>query len=208
MLADMRITEYLDELASKSPAPGGGSVAALVGANGAALVSMVCNLTIGKKGYEEVRDDMVEYLKESERLRDEFIKLIDLDAEAFNEIMDAYRLPKSNDEEKNIRKEAIQAATRKATMVPVRTIELAVELLSLTRETAETGNENVISDAAVAASLGNAAMESGWFNVKINLNGINDDNFIEEITEHIENLFAEGDELYEGAMEIIEKRMD
>lgn len=207
MLVDMKITEYLDELAGKAPAPGGGSVAALVGANGAALVSMVCNLTVGKKGYEDVQDDMKEFLKESEHLRTEFIKLVDLDAEAFNEIIAAYKLPKKTDEEKHIRKEAIQAATRKAILVPVRTIELAIELLSLAKETAESGNKNAVSDAAVAASLGSATMESGWFNVKINLNGITDNNFIEEIATHVETLFEEGDELFEDTMDIVDKRI-
>ncbi|HDR90721.1 MAG TPA: methenyltetrahydrofolate cyclohydrolase [candidate division Zixibacteria bacterium] len=207
MLVDKKLSEFLNELASGASTPGGGSSAALVAANAAALVSMVCNLTIDKKGYEEVQDAIREILHDSEKLREELTRLIDLDAEAFDEIMDAYRLPKSNFEEKAIRKEAIQAATRKASQVPMRTIELAVETLSLAKEVAEVGNKNVLSDAGVAASLASAAVESAWFNVEINLKGIDDDKFVEEMEEHGENLMDEADELYEAALDAVDRMM-
>jgi len=207
MLADMKLTEYLDELASSSSVPGVGSAAALMGANAAALVSMVCNLTIGKKGYEDVADEIGELLVESEKLRHEFVKLVDLDAQAFAEVMDAYKLPKTTEEEKHIRQGAIQAATRKATQVPLRTIELAVELLSLAREAGEYGNKNVISDAGVAATLGVAAMEAAWLNVQINLNPIVDERFKEEILDRGEALLDEGEELYEDAISIVESKI-
>lgn len=206
-MVDKKLSEFLNELASGASTPGGGSSAALVAANAAALVSMVCNLTIDKKGYEEVQDAIREILHDSEKLREELTRLIDLDAEAFDEIMDAYRLPKSNFEEKAIRKEAIQAATRKASQVPMRTIELAVETLSLAKEVAEVGNKNVLSDAGVAASLASAAVESAWFNVEINLKGIDDDKFVEEMEEHGENLMDEADELYEAALDAVDRMM-
>jgi len=205
MLVDKKIGDFLNELASGASTPGGGSSAALVAANAAALVSMVCNLTLDKKGYEDVQEEIREILHDSEKLREELTRLIDLDAEAFDEIMDAYRLPKSNFEEKAIRKEAIQAATRKASQVPMRTIELAVETLSLSKEVAEIGNKNVLSDAGVAASLASAAVESAWFNVEINLKGIEDDKFVEEMEEHGENLMDEADELYEAALDAVDR---
>jgi len=207
MFVEMNVGEFLDKLASKSSTPGGGSVAALAGANAAALVSMVCNLTIGKKGYEDVQEDVAEILHNSEKLRYEFTKLIDLDAEAFNEIMDAYKLPKTSDEEKSVRKEAIQVATRKASQVPLRTLELTVELLSLASESAKVGNKNVLSDAAVAASLASSAMESAWFNVEINLRSINDDVFVNELIERGESLMDEGDELYETTLDTVDERI-
>lgn len=204
MLVDKTLAGFLDELASGSSTPGGGSASALVAANSAALVSMVCNLTLGKKGYETVQDDVRDILHDSEKLREELTRLVDLDAEAFMEIMDAYQLPKTNAEEKAIRKEAIQAATRKASQVPMRTIELAVEVLSLAKEIAEIGNKNVVSDAGVAASLASSAVESAWYNVVINLKSIEDENFVEEMEEHGENLMDEADELYETALDIVD----
>ncbi len=202
MLIESKITEFLDDLAGKSSTPGGGSAAALVGACAAALVSMVFNFTIGKKGYESVQDRVKELLTESERLRAEFTKLIDLDAGAFDKIMAAYKLPKSNDEEKSSRKTAIQAATKEAASVPFKTAELSVELLSLAMESAEIGNKNVVSDAAVAASLAYSSMESAWVNVEINLKSITDDDFVDNMRERGEILMAEGDELYESTLEV------
>lgn len=207
MLVEKTIKDFLDDLASSSSTPGGGSSAALVAANSAALVSMVCNLTIGKKGYENVQDEVREILRDSEKLREEFIRLIDLDAEAFSGIMDAYHLPKTNSEEKAIRKEAIQAETKKAAQVPMRTIELAVETLSLAKEIAEIGNKRLVSDAGVAASLASAAIESAWYNVEINLNSIKDEKFVEEMFQHGENLMDEADELYEASLDIVDRML-
>jgi len=207
VLVDHDIKGFLDELASSSPTPGGGSVAALSGALGTALISMACRLTVGKKGYENVEGDISKILAEADEVRDEFVKLIDLDAEAFGSIIDAYKLPKETDEEKNIRTEAIQAETRKATLIPLRVVELSVKMLSLAREAGENCNKNVISDIGVAASMLNAAVDSAWFNVEINLAGISDVNFIEEITERGELLLDEVEELFEAVIEIADSRI-
>jgi len=208
MLIDHDIRGFIDELASKSPAPGGGSVAALAGALGAGLVSMVCRLTIGKKGYENVEDEIKEILRESESIREEFIKLIDLDAEAFNAIMSAFKLPKSTDEDTHIRTEAIQASTRKATLIPMRVIDLAVKALSLAQAAGTIANNRVMSDIGVAGSMLSAAVESAWFNVEINLNSIKDKKFFDEINDRGELLLDECEELYENVMEIADSIME
>ncbi len=207
MLIDHNIQGFLDELASQSSTPGGGSVAALSAALGTALISMVCRLTLGKKGYESVEENIAEILAETENIREEFVKLIDLDAEAFGAIMEAYKLPKETEEEKNIRLEAIQASTRKATQIPMRVIELSVKMLSLAQEAGEIGNKNVVSDIGVAGAMLNAAVDSAWYNVEINLSGINDKHFFEEISERGELLLDEAEELYENVMEIADSRI-
>lgn len=207
MLIDHNIQGFLDELASQSPTPGGGSVAALSAALGTALISMVCRLTMGKKGYEDVEENIAEILAETENVREEFVKLIDLDAEAFAAIMEAFKLPKETEEDKNIRLEAIQASTRKATQIPMRVIELSVKMLSLAQEAGEIGNKNVVSDIGVAGAMLNAAVDSAWYNVEINLSGINDKHFFEEISERGELLLDEAEELYENVMEIADSRI-
>ena len=208
MLIDHDIRGFIDELASKSPAPGGGSVAALAGALGTGLVSMVCRLTIGKMGYENVEDEIKEILRESESIREEFIKLIDLDAEAFNAIMSAFKLQKSTDEEKHIRTEAIQSSTRKATLIPMRVIDLAIKALSLAQAAGTVANKRVMSDIGVAGSMLDAAVESAWLNVEINLNSIKDKKFFDEINDRGELLLDECEELYESVMEIADSRME
>lgn len=208
MLVDMKINEFLDMLASNAPAPGGGSAAALSGAISAGLVSMVCNLTIGKKGYEDVAEKIKTLLERSEELRAELTKLIDLDTEAFNGIMAAMKLPKETDEQKSVRKEAIQAATKKATQVPMKTMEFSLEILELAREVAEIGNRNAVSDAGVSASLAYAAMESALFNIRINLGSIKDEVFVEEIEERSEDLMDEADELFEEVSDILDSKLE
>lgn len=207
MLVDKTLTEFLNDLASSNSTPGGGSSAALVASNAAALVSMVCNLTLGKNGYEDVQDEVREILRDSEKLREEITRLIDVDAEAFAGIMDAYHLPKTNPEEKAIRKEAIQAETKKAAQVPMRTIELSVEVLSLAKEIAEIGNKRLVSDAGVATTLASAAIEAAWYNVEINLKSIQDEDFVDEMQQHGENLMDEADELYETALDIVDRML-
>ncbi len=207
MLIDRGIDEFLDELASKSPTPGGGSVAALSGALGAGLVSMVCGLTIGKKGYESVEEEMTRILAESDEIRGEMTKLVDLDAEAFNAIIKAYGFKKSTDEERHIRTEAIQASLRKAAEVPMRVIELAVKALSLASEAGKIGNKNVLSDIAVAGVMLNAAVDAAWFNVSVNLDSIKDEKFCDEMSGRGELLLDEAEELYETVMETVDSRM-
>jgi len=178
MLTERTIVKFLGELASNSPAPGGGSVAALSGALGAALASMVANLTIGKKKYLEVEHEMKNILTKSEELRKQFTLLIDQDTEAFNKVMEAFGLPKETDDQKALRTAAIQGATKEATLVPLRVMKLVVDALALTKIAADKGNANSASDAGVAALMLHAAAEGAALNVFINLNTVNDQDFV------------------------------
>jgi len=187
-LASMKIKEFINELASSSPAPGGGSVAALVGSLGAALSSMVCNLTIYKEKYSDVQDEIKEILKKSEKLRKKLIKLIDEDTEAFNDVMKAFKMPKETDEQKKKRSIAIQEGYKKATSIPLDTSKTCEEILDLSMIVAKKGNQNSITDSAVSAIMARSAVESAILNVKINLGSIKDDKFVNNINSEIENL--------------------
>ncbi|MCJ7656416.1 MAG: cyclodeaminase/cyclohydrolase family protein, partial [Candidatus Atribacteria bacterium] len=159
MLIDKKINNFLDELASNSPTPGGGSVAALAGALGAALISMVGNLTIGKKKYEDVEEDFKKIISFSEKLRYELSQLIEEDVKVFNNFMATYKMPKETEDEKKIRAEKIQESLIKAAKVPLRVAYKCLEILSLSKEIAEKGNINVVSDAGVAVLMAEAALE-------------------------------------------------
>lgn len=178
MLTEMTVTTFLDELASNSPAPGGGSVAALSGALGAALTSMVCNLTIGKKKYAAVEPEMKSVLRQAELLRGIFTKLVDRDTEVFNKVMEAYSLPKDSDDQKALRTAAIQGATKEAALVPLEVMKHVIDALALAKAVAERGNSNSISDAGVSALMLHAACEAAALNVQINLRTINDTEFV------------------------------
>ena len=179
MLAGKSVSQFLDELASNSPAPGGGSVAALSGAVGAALTSMVCNLTIGKKKYADVEEQIKTILLSSEGLRKTFTALIDTDAQAFDKVMEAYALPKESDNQKALRTAAIQEATKEAALVPLEVMKHIIDALALTKTAAEKGNANSVSDAGVSALMLNAAAEGTALNVQINLQSITDSDFVE-----------------------------
>lgn len=169
-----KIQEFLDELASDSPAPGGGSVAALCAAMGAALVSMVANLTVGKEKYRENWAEMEQTLARSELLRARFICLMNDDTESFNGFMAAMRMPKDTDEEKAARRAAMENASRAATEVPLATLECCVELAEMANDAMRLGNPNTASDAGSAALLALAAGKAAAYNVRINLPGIKD----------------------------------
>ena len=178
MLTQLSLSQFLEELSSKSPAPGGGSVAALSGALGAALDAMICNLTIGKKKYAEVEDEMRLLLSRAEALTTSFSELVDLDTDAFNKVMEARALPKETDDQKALRDSAIQQATKEAALVPLRVMRLSVDALAVTKAAAEKGNVNSISDAGVSALLLRSAAEGAALNVRINLTSITDQEFV------------------------------
>ncbi len=189
-LTDKPVTTFLDELASNAPAPGGGSVAALSGALGAALVSMVCNLTLGKKGYEEVQNDIEGLLARSEALRQELTDLLEADVAAYTAYSQAAKMPKDTDEQKAARTEAMQIALKNATMVPMRIAEAAVKVMDLCMPTAEKGNKWAVSDAGVAVLMAEAALRSAALNVLINLGSIKDEAFVAEKRAHLDSLLA------------------
>jgi formiminotetrahydrofolate cyclodeaminase len=179
MLASLSISNFLDETASNSPAPGGGSVSALAASLGAALASMVCRLTIGKNSNVTVQTELESVLIKSEKLRAKFTALIDEDTNAFNMVIAAYRLPKETTEQNAQRAAAIQAAYKEATVVPLQLLELCAEAVALLKIIGEKGNKNSLSDAGVAVLMLEAACEGAAMNVRINLANITDLSFVE-----------------------------
>lgn len=206
-LVNKSVTAFLDELASNSPAPGGGSVAALSGALGSALTSMVCRLTIGKKKYAEVDEEMKSVLEASEKLRSMFARLIDTDTDAFNRVMDAYSLPKDTDDQKALRSAAVQAATREATLVPLEVMKHGIDALALARTVAQKGNLNSASDAGVSALLIGACIEAAALNVRINLSGISDTEFVEWKSSEVSSIQRTGKEAVEEVLSIVGEKI-
>ncbi len=188
MLTSKTVIEFLDEVASNSPAPGGGSVSALAGSLGAALTSMVCRLTIGKKKYFDVQSEMEAILNRSEELRGKLVSVIDEDTAAFNKVMAALAMPKETDEQKVQRNSALQEATKAATLVPMKLMELCEEGASLAQTVAEKGNRNSLSDAGVALLLLQAAAHGASLNVQINLPGLEDQRFRDEAHDKVVNV--------------------
>jgi formiminotetrahydrofolate cyclodeaminase len=207
MLVDKTVSQFLDELASSSPAPGGGSVAALAGAVGAALASMVCNLTIGKKKYAEVQDEMKAVLVQTELLREELTHHIDKDTEAFNSLMAAYCLPKGTEQEQSARSAAIQAATKAATLIPLRVMRTCEKALLHARTVAQKGNKNSVSDAGVAALMLQAGCAGAALNVRINLGGLNDTTFVQKIAEESASLSQNVERLTREVLAEVEKSL-
>jgi formiminotetrahydrofolate cyclodeaminase len=177
-LTDKPVTNFLDELASSAPAPGGGSVAALSGALGAALVSMVCNLTLGKKAYADVQDDITDLLAQSEALRDKLTGLLEEDVKAYTGYSTAAKMPRGTDDEKAERAVAMQAALKVATDVPLSIAEAAVEVMDVCQPAADKGNKWAVSDAGVAVLMAEAALRSAALNVLINLGTLKDQEFV------------------------------
>ena len=179
-LAAMDLVDFCAELASDSPAPGGGSIAALNGALSAGLSAMVGNLTYGKKGYEAVRDEMESVAEKAQPLKDFFIEAIDNDTEAFNCLMAAFSLPRKSDEEKKIRQDAIEEATKGATLIPFAVLEKSQAAAELALAAAMKGNRNSLSDAGVAGLTAAACAEGALYNVLINTQEMAADSFRSE----------------------------
>jgi methenyltetrahydrofolate cyclohydrolase len=207
MLTSKTVKSFLDELASNSPAPGGGSVAALAGAMGSALTSMVCSLTIGKKKYANNEAEVKAVLAKSEELRKQFTLLIDKDTDAFNKVMEAYSLPKDSDDQKALRSSAIQASTKEATLVPLEVMKHVIDALALTKVVVEKGNENSISDAGVSALMLYAAVEGAALNVQINLKGIKDSEFVGWKNDELASLLHTAEAMRNEIMLLVEKKL-
>jgi glutamate formiminotransferase/formiminotetrahydrofolate cyclodeaminase len=180
-LAGMTLSAFADETASESPAPGGGSISAYMGALGASLATMVANLSSHKKGWDNRWEEFSNRAEQGQAYKNELIKLVDLDTAAFNKIMEAFSLPKLSDEEKTIRDNAIQNATRYAIEIPFKVMETAFESLTLIKAMVETGNPNSVTDAGVAALCARSAVLGAFMNVKINVSGYKDKVFVDDI---------------------------
>jgi formiminotetrahydrofolate cyclodeaminase len=190
-LADLSIKEFLAKTASNSPVPGGGSIAALSAAIAASLSEMVAHLTIGKKGYEALEEEMQEIAKNAFQYRERLIRYIDKDSNAYNDVMAAFKLPKGTEQERNNREGAIQEALINATLVPLDVARDAFKVIEMAGKIVKQGNKNAVTDAAVAVMMARTAALSALYNVKINLASIKDTNFVEEIREEIKHMESE-----------------
>jgi len=188
MLVDNTITDYLEKAAAGTAVPGGGSVAALNAALGAGLTEMVANLTIGKKGYEAVEDEMKSIAEKASQLRTKLTAAIDRDADAYTEVMAAYKLPKTTDEEITLRKQKIQEAIKHAALVPLEVARDALAVIELAGQAIRMGNKNAVSDGAVAAMNARTGTLAAIYNVKINLSSIKDDSFVNKLAQEVKEL--------------------
>ncbi len=201
------LKEYIDELSSNSPTPGGGNVAALCGALAASLGTMVCNLTIGKKKYQQNEEEILRIKERLAGFSKQFIHLAGQDNEAFDKVIDAYKLPKETDIDKVIRSQAIENATTVAAEIPSEVIVLCKETIPLLNTLAEKGNQNSLSDAGVAASIVAAAAQSAYLNVLINCSALTNQTFAHEMLKTNEIMFIETKEACELLIKEITKKM-
>jgi len=206
-IKDTEIEQFLAALASQSATPGGGSAAAIIGAMGAALVSMVCNLTIGKKKYVEVEGEMKDVLAKSEALRVKLIGMIEDDVRAFDAVMGAYGMPKESDADKAKRDQAIQAALKLATDVPMACARAARQVIDIAATASDKGNLNVISDAGVGVLAGYAALRSAALNVFTNARMITDKTFAEAKLKELNELLAGAEGATEQAYGVVKGKV-
>jgi formiminotetrahydrofolate cyclodeaminase len=207
MVKDNAIELFLDDLASRKPTPSGGSAAAVMGAMGAALVSMVCNLTIGKMQYREYEQDLKSVLTKAEALRRDLTKMIEEDVHSFDEVMRAYGMPRLTKDETRTRAEAIQTALKMATLVPMRCCRACREVITIGSVVAEKGNRNVVSDAGVAALAAYAALRSAALNVFTNARAITDRIFAEEQLAELEQLLSEAATATEASYQVVKEKL-
>ena len=199
MLVNLNVKDFLEATASNAPVPGGGSIAALSGAVSAALTEMVANLTIGKKGYEGLEEEMQQIAGAAAKMKEKLAADIDRDSDAFNQVMAAFKLPKGTEEEVEVRKAAIQEATKTAALVPLDVATDAFHMMTQIAVVVEKGNKNAVTDGAVAAMMARTAVLSALYNVKINLGSIKDQAFIKEVSEKVQKM--------ETQVEVIEKEI-
>lgn len=188
MLANKTLVQFLDETASNAPVPGGGSIAAMSAATSVALSEMVANLTIGKKNYDEVQEEMKEIASKLPAMRKELLDDIDRDANSFNDVMVAFKMPKETDEEKAARKEAIQTGMKKAAGVPLEVANKSFDMMAYAAVMVEKGNKNAVTDGAVAAMMARTAVLSALLNVKINLASIKDEEYVARVSKEVKEL--------------------
>jgi len=201
------VREFCNETLSDSPAPGGGSVAALMGALGVSLGGMVANLSAGKRGW----DDKLEYFSNcavrAQQLKDELLSLVDEDTAAFNKVMDAFGLPKDSAEEKAARAAAIEEATKRAAEVPLKVMETAARSYELLSEMADNGNPASISDVGVGAMATRASVDGAAMNVRINLGQLKDEKFKSALRRKIQKICADSEMQFKKINEVVESKL-
>ncbi|MCL4394814.1 MAG: cyclodeaminase/cyclohydrolase family protein [Chloroflexi bacterium] len=206
-LATKPLSEFLAELASVEPIPGGGSVAALGGALGASLVAMVCRLTIGRKGYEAAFAELEQILPRADALQVELRDYMQVDVDAYGRVMEAYRLPKDTEDQRTERTRAVQEALKHASDVPLHVAESCAEVLSLARVAVEKGNKNAASDAGVGALMAEAGLRGAAFNVSINLAAIKDAEYVADRQARVARLIQAADQSHRETLGVVQKRM-
>jgi len=206
-LVDLTVTGFADETASESPAPGGGSVSAYMGAMGVALGTMVANLSSHKRGWDDRWEEFSNWAEKGMQYQQELLKLVDEDTDAFNKIMDAFGLPKKTDEEKAIRKKAIDDATKNAIMVPFRVMEIAHKSLEVVKAMAEIGNPNSVSDAGVGALAIRSCVKGAFLNVKINAAGLDDKDFIQDVSKKATKIENETEIFEKEILKMVESKI-
>lgn len=211
MLIEKSVKGFIAQTASGEPTPGGGSVSALAGSLGGALTSMVSNLTVGKKAYEELSDDIKTKIQDNAKelavVLEELTNIIDEDTNAFDKVMQAFKLPKGTDEEKAARSQAIQDGYKVALEVPLRCAEKCLKVLELQDVYADYGNINAITDVGVGTLLAYSGVEGALFNVTINLGSIKDQEYKKQIEEKVEATLAEAKKLKEELLAVVYKRL-
>lgn len=206
-LSDLTVEAFTHETASESPAPGGGSISAAVGAFGAALGTMVANLSAHKRGWDDRWEEFSDWAEEGKRCHDELLALIDTDTDAFNEIMAAFGLPKGTDVEKEARKKAIEEATKGAIMVPLRVMEVALESMNLIKAMAEIGNPNSVSDAGVGALCARTAVRGAFMNMIINSADLQDKAWVERVLKKGGEIEKKSQEMEEAIVAMMNQKI-
>jgi len=196
-MEELPIKNFIEKVASPSPTPGGGSIAALAGAIACSLAEMVCNLTIGKKKYADVEEEMKEFLNVFKKARKKFLNLVNEDALAFDEVMKAFK-----------EKKDIEKSFKKAANVPYKTAKNCIDLMDGIKKIAEKGNKNSISDAGVSALMMKTAFKSAVMNIKINLKSLKDEEYKKEMEEKIKNMENGMEVKFNEIMKIVNKWLD
>lgn len=206
-LVQMNLRQFANETASESPAPGGGSISAYVGALGISLSTMVANLSSHKKGWDDRWKEFSDVAEQGQRIKDSLLTLVDEDTRAFNRIMDAFGLPKATEDEKKVRTEAIQAATKNAIEVPLNVMKLCYDSMSLIQKMAESGNPNSVSDAGVGALCARTAVYGAWLNVKINATSYKDAAYVESVLKEGSNILHKALQTEVEILKVVESKI-
>lgn len=206
-LLDMSLPGFANETASESPAPGGGSISAYVGALGISLGTMVANLSSHKRGWDDRWEEFSNYAEDGQSIKDQLLAMVDEDTNAFNEIMNAMRLPKGSEEEKAVRFEAMQAATIYAVEVPLKIMKVALDSMKMIQIMAEIGNPNSVTDAGVGALCARTAVYGAYLNVKINLGDVKDKDYVNRILEQADAMLKAANDNEKEVMKIVESKI-
>jgi len=206
-LTSMTLSSFADETASESPAPGGGSISAYIGALGISLGTMVANLSAGKRGWEDKVEQLSSWAEKGQHYKDILLSLVDEDTNAFNKIMEAFGLPKGTDDEKKARKAAIQSATKHAIEIPFKVMETSFASMAIIKEMAEHGNPNSVSDAGVGALCARSAVMGAFLNVKINASGLDDKEYVKDILDKASSIEQKTKAMEDEILKIVESKI-